>query len=272
MWGYNYNVELDYDIKFSGTNIPTSGLWTLQGTISCGTTKIFFDLPNSSGNGTVVTTSNPYNTNSDCATATVQSLNCNDINIEICGPGISNQTIYYPSNPVPIELGEFYGSYNNGMILINWITFSEINNELFLLLKSNDGIEFTEIFNTSGAGNSSISHSYKFIDYDITSNMQYYKLKQIDFNGNSSESKIIVVETENNNSRIIIKDDYINILFVDNTIEYRVIITDLLGKIIFSKYFYGINSVNISNILSSGSYIISVVTENDITIKKFTIY
>jgi hypothetical protein len=34
--GYNYNIELGYDVVFNGSNIPAN-LWTLQGSIlNCG--------------------------------------------------------------------------------------------------------------------------------------------------------------------------------------------------------------------------------------------
>lgn len=90
--GYNYNVAYNYDIQFNG-NAP-SNLWTLQGTIECGTNQgIFFNLPTSPGSGTGTTTGNPWRNVSDCATATVQSLECNSIDIQIQGPGISNQTV-----------------------------------------------------------------------------------------------------------------------------------------------------------------------------------
>ena len=47
----------------------------------------------SPGSGTGTTTGNPWRSVSDCATATVQSLDCNSIDLQIQGSGISNQTI-----------------------------------------------------------------------------------------------------------------------------------------------------------------------------------
>uniref|UniRef100_UPI00404993A9 T9SS type A sorting domain-containing protein n=1 Tax=Flavobacterium sp. TaxID=239 RepID=UPI00404993A9 len=92
--GYNYNIEYDYDIQFSGTNIPGS-LWNLQGYLTCDTDddSIFFSLPTSGGSGTATTTSNPYRNETDCATATVNSIGCDNISIVISGPGIADQTL-----------------------------------------------------------------------------------------------------------------------------------------------------------------------------------
>lgn len=269
-YGYNYNIELTYDIKFVGSNIPGS-LWTLQGIVSCGSTNLFFDLPNSGGNGIAVTNSNPYNPNSDCSTATVESLFCNDVKIEINGPGIPNQSIYCPSNPLPIELIEFSGLECDNSILINWVTASEKNNEYFSLYKSIDGINFNMIYNISGAGNSTITLNYKYIDNDNIINLQYYKLIQTDYDGLTTESNIIAVESDIPNTDIIITKEFIKILFNNNNIDYRIIITDMSGKIIVSKYLSGVQIVNMVNTLTSGLYTISIISNESITTKMFLI-
>ncbi|MEM9024232.1 MAG: hypothetical protein AAGB22_10845, partial [Bacteroidota bacterium] len=86
-FGYNYNVAVDYAVSFSGTNIPAS-LYTLQGTVTCGGTQHFFNLPNGGGTGTVTSVSNPYRNASDCNTATPASLGCTDVDIQISGSGL----------------------------------------------------------------------------------------------------------------------------------------------------------------------------------------
>lgn len=92
--GYNYNVELGYDVAFSGSNTPAN-LWTLQANIlNCGdAATIFFDLPNQGGGGTLTTTSNPWRNQSDCATATLADFGCQALEITIDGPGIASQTL-----------------------------------------------------------------------------------------------------------------------------------------------------------------------------------
>ena len=90
-WGYNYDVAYDYDIEIVGSS---SNLYTLSGYLTCGSNQgIYFDLPNNGGSGSDVTQGNPWNSNSDCATATIESLECNSIDLVIEGAGIPNQTI-----------------------------------------------------------------------------------------------------------------------------------------------------------------------------------
>jgi hypothetical protein len=96
-WGYNYDVAYDYDVQITGGN--NSSLYTLAGYLTCGSNQgIYFDLPNNGGSGSDVTQGNSWNNNSDCATATVESLLCDSIAIQIEGPGIPNQFISLPPN------------------------------------------------------------------------------------------------------------------------------------------------------------------------------
>lgn len=89
--GYNWTVDLDYTITFSGSNVPSS-LWTLQGNLICdGDNDNFFNLPNGGGTGEA-TTSNSWRSATDCGSITVGSL-CEQIQLTIQGPGISSQTI-----------------------------------------------------------------------------------------------------------------------------------------------------------------------------------
>lgn len=90
-WGYNYDVAYDYNIEIIGSS---SNLYTLSGYLTCGSNQgIYFDLPNNGGSGNSVTQGNPWTSNSDCATATVESLLCDSISIQIEGPGITIQTL-----------------------------------------------------------------------------------------------------------------------------------------------------------------------------------
>lgn len=89
-WGYNYTVDLEYNITFTGN--PPNSMNTLQGTIGCGNNSHFFNLPNTGGSG-VVTSANSWWSQSDCQGATPESLGCNSISIQMQGPGMGNQTI-----------------------------------------------------------------------------------------------------------------------------------------------------------------------------------
>jgi len=190
-WGYNFNVKIEYSIIFSGGSPPHS-LYTLQAEVNCGSfTNLFFDLPNSGGVGTITTTSNPWNTASDCATATPASLNCNIVDIQISGPGITTQAIDCPITPLPIELISFTADLiDDEYTRIIWQTGSELNNDYFTIERSRDAHNWEELIEIDGAGNSSQLLNYTTQDLSPYDGLSYYRLKQTDFNGQNSYSAI----------------------------------------------------------------------------------
>lgn len=114
----------------------------------------------------------------------------------------SNWTITYTSTAVilnlgpflPIDLIRFSAVRDNEKVRLSWQTANEVNNKGFDIERSNDGRVWKSIGFVEGKGfNSSIS-SYEFYDIPELSNLSYtklyYRLKQIDFNGNTSLSKV----------------------------------------------------------------------------------
>lgn len=87
--------------------------------------------------------------------------------------------------PLPIELVSFE---KEGDYLL-WTTATEQNNDYFIVEKSDDGINFYEIGEVSGAGNSSIAQSYEF--YDETEGTAYYRITQVDYDGTRETFKVI---------------------------------------------------------------------------------
>lgn len=191
-WGYNYNVAMNYQIWFTGSNIPAS-LYTLQGTVGCGSEDLFFDLPNDGGDGTTTTTSNPYRSQSDCATATLGTLGCNSVRIQIEGPGIPSQFINYNPDVLPIELISFTATPERDHVRLDWATATETNNEHFTIERSRDGSDFHPVERIPGAGTSTQLITYSGFDRNALSGLSYYRLKQTDINGAFSYSHVLPV-------------------------------------------------------------------------------
>ena len=96
-------------------------------------------------------------------------------------------------NPLPIDLLSFTASHKDEMILLEWETASETNNEWFTIEKSNDGWDFEEVITIPGAGNSNQLLSYEAIDENPYNGISYYRLKQTDFDGQYEYSKMVPV-------------------------------------------------------------------------------
>ncbi len=138
-----------------------------------------------------------YAANNSNGTWTFSNLTIGDT-YYIRADGYAGDLCSYSYTPIsgvlPITLTNFSGkALNNGRNRINWETSSEINNDYFVLESSTDGKEFEQLSIHNGAGNSSSSQYY--FDYDFPESEQtYYRLKQVDFDGNFSYSKIIMLE------------------------------------------------------------------------------
>ena len=95
--------------------------------------------------------------------------------------------------PLPIELLDFKGKYLNNQSILSWVTASEKNNDYFILERSEDAREFTQIGKIDGAGSSNTFLNYQFIDVKPINQVAYYRLKQVDFDGQFSYSQVIAL-------------------------------------------------------------------------------
>jgi len=97
-------------------------------------------------------------------------------------------------NPLPIVLSKLTAKSNPNSTTIYWTTESETNNDYFTIYRSDDGETYEPIGTINGAGDSEQTINYSFTDYYPTENVQYYKLKQTDYDGKSETSKAIAVK------------------------------------------------------------------------------
>ncbi len=104
-----------------------------------------------------------------------------------CTSGCGNTTL-------PVELMYFEGEFEKNVIL-SWATATEINNEYFSLERSENGKDFYEIARIEGHGNSEEMIEYTYEDDSYESAVEFYRLKQVDFDGQFEIFKAIRVET-----------------------------------------------------------------------------
>ncbi|GJM32505.1 MAG: hypothetical protein DHS20C18_15060 [Saprospiraceae bacterium] len=101
------------------------------------------------------------------------------------------------SAPLPVELLDFKAIVNNRKeVDLFWTTATEINNDYFTIERSKEGIRFEAISEVDGAGNTDQSISYQSTDKNPFAGINYYRLKQTDFDGTFSYSEIRVVNIE----------------------------------------------------------------------------
>ncbi len=104
---------------------------------------------------------------------------------------------------LPIELLTFEGRNEGSYNLLTWETASESNNDYFKIESSVDGYNWNEIGRVVGAGNSSQALSYSLKDFGFKNGVNYYKLSQVDYDGNSETFNIISINNYKESPKIV---------------------------------------------------------------------
>ena len=125
--------------------------------------------------------------------------------LTVSGLTVANNTDTYitiaslnSSTPLPVELMNFNGELENGVVNLKWNTVSEMNNDYFDVLRSNDLSKWESIGSVAGAGNSMEELEYNFTDKSPLREQSYYRLKQVDFNGEYSFSNVVNIGFSDN--------------------------------------------------------------------------
>ena len=106
---------------------------------------------------------------------------------------------------LPIELLSFQAKPASSFVDVKWQTASEQNNDYFELERSENGIDFQLISTINGAGNSVKLLNYGYEDFQFVKSINYYRLKQVDFDGNYSYSAIIAVDMSKKSDALLLR-------------------------------------------------------------------
>lgn len=165
--------------------------------------------------------------------------------------------------PLPVHLLDFSGMAKNGYNLLSWHTAQEKNNGYFDVQRSQDGIIFQSIGRVSGNapnGNSNTITGYTFPDKTMPPGINYYRLKQVDKDGQPDYSFIISLQNERTTQGFTLSPNPTkgNVYFSVTTITDRsfVQVNDVSGKAIkMIKLTAPVTEINLSD-LASGTYFI----------------
>jgi hypothetical protein len=142
---------------------------------------------------------------------------------------------------LPVELISFSGKIKENEILLSWKTATELNNMRFDIERKVGSPEWQKIGSVDGAGNSSTIREYSFTDKSLLlSGNYYYRLKQIDLNGNFKYSHAINAEVNITPQSYWLEQNYPNPFNPSTTISFnlpydsyvKLIIYNALGKMV----------------------------------------
>ena len=182
-------------------------------------------------------------------------------------------------SPLPVEFLQFVGKRSDGKIQLHWTTLSETNNDYFSVERCIDNVSFEVRGNVDGNNNSNILRNYYFSDSDNEAPVYYYRLRQLDFNGDAHVSPVIALPLK--------KKDEPYFRLIPNPIEHheqlrllydnltgghsQIIIEDITGRIIFRDSLFLIDYdqlklMDINSLIEPGCYLVTLITP----FKKFT--
>ncbi|MEM7657617.1 MAG: PQQ-dependent sugar dehydrogenase, partial [Bacteroidota bacterium] len=111
-------------------------------------------------------------------------------------PGIPEEVIpsyvLYPTagGSFPVEWGEFFATAEAAKVRLEWETLSERNTASFQIERSHDNRAFTEIGAVAAQGESAVLQSYQSFDEQPLPGVNYYRLRQLDLDGQFSFSEV----------------------------------------------------------------------------------
>jgi hypothetical protein len=173
-------------------------------------------------------------------------------------------------DPLPIEFLSFNAKKSGNTTVVSWVTLTELENDYYEVERSTDDVSFRSIGKVVGAGTDYSKNEYNFVDERPNSGINYYRLKQVDYEGRYSYSQI----------RSVYFDDAGIVLSVyPNPVRYMLEMTsekkegevmlqiiDIQGQVVFEKSYQRgdwnpSQRLNISNIVE-GMYMIVLKEAN----------
>jgi hypothetical protein len=165
------------------------------------------------------------------------------------------------SSTLPVKLLHFTVREQNGKAMLQWATSQEMNSNHFAVERSVDGSNFSEIRKITAAGNSNNTVNYVYVDENTVKGTLYYRLKQVDNDGNFTYSSVINITVKGEGGSISIYPnpvkDRFRLSLPANVPKAALIVYDSKGIIVHRQEVTNGQYVNASG-WSGGTYYVVV--------------
>ena len=172
---------------------------------------------------------------------------------------------------LPVELEDFTATAENHMSLLRWSTASETDNDHFDIERSANAIDWTKIGSKKGAGTTSAQTDYTMVDVAPLSDANYYRLKQVDVDGQFVYTDIREVTFDNlQENKLSMYPNPVSIhapftiqLSKSISLIRHITITNTVGEIMYQNADQQTDLAQINDgTLAAGLYIVSVYGED----------
>jgi type IX secretion system substrate protein len=180
-------------------------------------------------------------------------------------------TLANSSSILPVELIHFSAVKNADEVLLRWQTATELNNEGFEVEHSTDGRNWDYLGFVMGNGTSIQQHDYNFTHKSPANGVNYYRLLQVDFDGQSEYSDIRTVTFDDWDRAVKV---FPNPATTDANIqlpaEYQqalLLVSDLSGRTVFEQRLESGSPNYTLDVTSwqSGMYLVQVLLDGRVT-------
>jgi len=183
-------------------------------------------------------------------------------------------SINLATTPLPITLLSFDAQPENGNVLLNWSTATEMNSDFFTIERSSDAINFTELTTVKAAFNSSNRKNYTAIDNKALAGTSYYRLKLTNTDASTETFNIVSILFEDKAPTVFSlypnpnKGEFmLDFSGIENNHEVQIIISDINGSVVYDNVFYSKTisqnqvKLNLSEKAPPGTYFCTIVFE-----------
>lgn len=174
-------------------------------------------------------------------------------------------------NVIPVELTYFRASEISNGNLLQWETAAEFDNEKFVIEKSKNGYDFAPIDFLMGQGTVNVNQKYEYLDKSTSVGINYYRLKQVDFNGSFEYSNILILENKAKETVDVyptLVAESINISLTSDQ-KNQLVIFDQTGRSIVQKVIENGNNVIDLSSLTRGAYFMTIYMQDGPHVEKF---
>ncbi|MCB0554288.1 MAG: T9SS type A sorting domain-containing protein [Phaeodactylibacter sp.] len=134
---------------------------------------------------------------------------------------------------LPIELISFTGELVENEVLLSWQTATEENNDYMAVEHSTDARQFTEIGRLKGAGTTLEPQSYQLWHQRPQPGINYYRLRQVDFDGQTHYHGTVAVEYKGGKGGLVV---YPTITSSQIVVELSATADEIGELVIFNLY------------------------------------
>ena len=175
----------------------------------------------------------------------------------------------WADGPLAVKINAFKGNLLDGKAFLNWSTLTETNNHGFELERSYNGKDFETIGFVKGAGNSNKLNNYQFVDENVNANLAYYRLKQIDFDGQFEYIETITLQSDEMIVEVTPNPfaEEININAAQENENIIASVVDMNGTIIMNASSQGKLRIDTRN-MAQGVYFVRVNNGEKVIVKR----